>query len=48
MLVVRLNIGGKYMYQNNCNTENVKNKPLTDTKQNIFNKTYCIKNNKSV
>ncbi len=29
MLVVRLNIGGKYMCQNNCNIENVKNKPLT-------------------
>ena len=28
MLVVRLNIGGKYMWQNNCNIENVKNKPL--------------------
>lgn len=29
MLVVRLNIGGKYMCQNNCNTEEIKNKPLT-------------------
>lgn len=29
MLVVRLNIGGKYMCQNNCNTEELKNKPLT-------------------
>ena len=29
MLVVRLNIGGKYMCQNNCNIESKKNKPLT-------------------
>ena len=29
MLVVRLNIGGKYMCQNNCNIEIKKNKPLT-------------------
>lgn len=29
MLVVRLNIGGKYMCQNNCNIEELKNKPLT-------------------
>ena len=29
MLVVRLNIGGKYMCQNNCNTENKKNKVLS-------------------
>lgn len=29
MLVDRLNIGGKYMCQNNCNIEELKNKPLT-------------------